>query len=159
MNKASYTERPQRKYPLSTKGLYFIQEQILLAAAYAKAAGGNYILSGCEQDDIYISDGIVIINGELLPFRRGIPDEKVHIVQATVDVTAESVTYEAACTYRYVMFGSNIDGSDTFTWSDFQRLPTNRELKELIEKITPNITVNGSLPSSPKDGDIYIKTT
>ena len=67
MNKAQYTGRPERNYPLSTETLDFIQDQVLLAAEWAKMAGGNYILSGCEDTGDRIGDGTLIIEGEVSP--------------------------------------------------------------------------------------------
>ena len=130
MNKAFYKNRVQRKFPLSTEGLDFIQLQTLLAAEYAQAAGGNYILSGCAVNGSNVSAGTLIINGELLPFIGGTLQNKVRIVQVTENITAGSDTYNDSYIHRHVEFGSNIGGTDTFNWADFAPFPTNKFLLE-----------------------------
>ena len=130
MNKAFYTERVQRNFPLSTEGLDFIQLQIEMAANYARAAGGNYILSGCAVNGSNVATGTVIINGELLPFIGGTLQNKVRIVQTTENITAGSETYNDAYVRRYVEFGSNIGNADTFNWADLKAFPTNKYLAE-----------------------------
>jgi microcystin-dependent protein len=130
MNKGNYTDRTQRKFPLSTEGLDFIQQQILSAAEYAQAAGGNYILSGCAVSGSNVSPGTVIINGELLPFVGGTLQDKVRIVQTKESITAGSETYADAYIRRHVEFGSYAGGADTFNWVDLTAFPTNKFLLE-----------------------------
>jgi hypothetical protein len=130
MNKANYTGRPQRNFPLSTEGLDFIQQQILLAAEYSRAAGGNYILSGCVVSGNNVSSGTVVINGELLPFVGGTLQTKIRIFATAESVTAGSETYDDAYTRRFVGFGSNLNDVDTFNWADLAEFPTNKFLLE-----------------------------
>ena len=152
MNKAFYTEMIQRKFPLSTEGLDFIQTQILLAAEYAKAAGGNYILSGCTVTGSNVSDGTVIIDGELLPFKGGIKQNTVRIRETMESISAENEIYINAYLKKYVEFGNNVDGENNFNWSDFKEFPTN---KYLIENTVPSVrTVNGL----PLTDDISLST-
>jgi microcystin-dependent protein len=130
MNKANYTERTQRSFPLSTEGLGFIQQQVLLAAEYAKSAGGNYILSGCTVTGTNVTAGTIILNGELLPFAGGTLQAKIRIVETKESITAGSETYNEAYVHRHVEFGSNLNNIDTFDWADIALFPTNRFLLE-----------------------------
>jgi microcystin-dependent protein len=128
MNKANYTEK--NSFPLSTQGLDFIQRQILLAAEYAKAAGGNYILSGCEENGQTVTDGTLVINGEIIPFKGGTKQTTVRIVESGESVTAGSETYLNAYTKREIQFGSNVGGQHTFSWASIKAFPTNKYLAE-----------------------------
>jgi microcystin-dependent protein len=130
MNKANYTGRAQRNFPLSTEGLDFMQRLSLLAGEYTNAAGGNYILSGCVVSGNNVSSGTVIIDGELLPFAGGALQTKIRIVEVKENVTAGSETYEDAYVHRFVEFGSNLNDIDTFNWADLAVFPTNKFLFE-----------------------------
>jgi microcystin-dependent protein len=130
MNKANYINRKQRNFPLSTEGLDFIQQQIMLAAEYAQAGGGNYILSGCNVVGTNVSHGRVIINGELLTFVGGALQTKIRIRETKETVMAGSETYEDSYVYRYVEFGSNLNNVDTFNFADLAPFPTNKYLLE-----------------------------
>ena len=130
MNKAQYTGRPERNYPLSTETLDFIQGQVLLAAEWAKMAGGNYILSGCEDTGDRIGDGTLIIEGEVLPFVGGIKQGMIRIVTTKTSITAGGNTYDEARTFRAAQFGRNLQDAETYPWADFKPLPTNKFLLE-----------------------------
>jgi hypothetical protein len=159
MNKANYTGHVQQKVPLSTEGLDFIQQQILLAAEYAKAAGGNYILGGCTDNGNSVSDGTLILNGEIIEFRGGPKQSEIRIAETAESVTAAGETYENLYTRRHAEFGSNVDAADTFLWTEVKPFPTN---KWLTEHYVPNTrTVNGlSLLNdiTLKQPDILTKT-
>ena len=130
MNKAQYTGRPERNYPLSTETLDFIQGQVLLAAEWAKMAGGNYILSGCEDTGDRIGDGTLIIEGEVLPFVGGIKQGMIRIVTTKTSITAGGNTYDEARTFCAAQFGRNLQDAETYPWADFKPLPTNKFLLE-----------------------------
>jgi len=72
----------------------------------------------------------VVVAGEILPFvgGTGMEASSVRIKQVKSDIVAEYDTYTEALTDRFVEFGSNVGGVDTFTWSDFVRVKTNIEL-------------------------------
>ena len=125
-------DRPQRRVPYSTKGMDFVQNQILLAAELAKMAGDNYILSGCTVNGNNVLPGTMILNGEIIPFVGGGLQTKVRIVQTSESVTAGAETYEDMYIYRRAEFGSNLNSVDTFLWSEIRRLPTIKELLELF---------------------------
>jgi|GEM_PF-1050614 len=128
MNKANYTEK--NSFPLSTQGLDFIQQQILLAAEYAGAAGGNYILSGCQENGQTVAAGVLVVEGEIIPFKGGTKHTTVRIVETKEQITAGSETYFDAYTKRHVEFGANLSNVDTFAWDEFTAFPTNKFLLE-----------------------------
>jgi microcystin-dependent protein len=129
MNRANYTNRVQRKFPLSTEGLDFIQLQIMLAAEYTQAAGGNYILSGCAVAGGRAAAGIMVINGEILTFIGGDLQDKVRIVELSEGITAEGSNFPDSYIRRHVEFGQNLGGADTFNWADITPFPTNKFLQ------------------------------
>jgi microcystin-dependent protein len=124
MNRAQYTGWPSSNFPLSTEGLDFIQSQVMMAAAFAKSAGGNYILSGCTVTGTTASAGIMVLNGEIITFVGGTIQTTVRIKETATDITAGSVTYTGAYKTRVAEFGSNVGGVDTFTWADITAFPT-----------------------------------
>jgi hypothetical protein len=130
MNKANYTGQPLQQFPISTEGLDFIQQQILLAAEYAQSAGGNYILSGCTDSGAGVSDGILVLNGEIIRFSGGPKGTNVRIVTGTESITANGQTYENARIIRHAEFGENVGGTDTFAWGTITPFPTNRHIAE-----------------------------
>ena len=130
MNRANYTDRVQRKFPLSTEGLDFIQMQIMLAAEYAQTAGGNYILSGCAVIGGRGLPGVMILNNEILTFAGGDFQDTVRIVEVSEAITAEGSNYPDAYVRRHVEFGQNLGNVDTFNWADLQPFPTNKFLLE-----------------------------
>lgn len=56
-------------FPLSTNILDAMQEAYQLFNELGEAVGKNCILSGCNTVGVNISDGVVVINGEILPFK------------------------------------------------------------------------------------------
>lgn len=122
----------KKKFPLSTQVLEFIQNMIKQAHKLALVGGADkYIVTGCTETAVNTwAAGYVVINGEILPFLGGTGTlgSSVRIKQTKTDIVAEYDTYEEALTDRYVEFGSNVGGADTFTWSDFVRVKTNLEL-------------------------------
>jgi hypothetical protein len=132
MNRGNYTGRAQQSVPLSTYGLDFIQQQILLAAEMAKIAGYNCILSGCEEAGNNVAPGTLIINGEILPFLGGTKQSKVRIVQTAESVTAATETYDQLYVRRHVEFGANLNDVNTFNWSDFTAVLTSKYVKDNV---------------------------
>lgn len=130
MNKAIYTGWPSSNFPLSTEGLDFVQEQILLAAQYAAAAGGNYILSGCSVTGTTAASGIMILAGEIVTFAGGTLQTTIRVKETASDITAGSVTYTGAYKTRVAEFGSNLGGTDTYNWADITTFPTNAYLQD-----------------------------
>jgi microcystin-dependent protein len=102
----------------------------MLAAEYAQAAGGNYILSGCAVSGGRAASGIMVINGEILTFVGGDLQDKVRIVETSEGITAEGSNYPDSYVHRHVEFGQNLNSVDTFNWADLKPFPTNKFLFE-----------------------------
>ena len=129
MNKGNFTAKSS--FPPSTYMLDFLQNQSFMAGNMAQLGGQNYILSGCTETGTSVSAGLIVINGEILPFEAGTKKEKITIQETMVNEHAFGVDYPEAYIYRTAKF------SDTgeYNWSDFVQVLTNRQLQQRIEQI------------------------
>lgn len=129
MNKINFTAKDN--FPLSSDTMDMMQQMIGTSASMALLGGSNYILSGCVDDGTNVSNGIIIIGGEILPFEGGAKKTKITIQQTTKTLTAFGVDYPEAYIYRTAKF------SDTgeYTWSDFVQVLTNKQIEERINAL------------------------
>lgn len=151
MNKATYTGYASQNFPLSVEGLDFIQNQILLAAEFAKMAGGNYILSGCGVSGTIAASGIMILGGEIIPFAGGTVQATVRVKETASDVTAGSITYSGAYKTRIAEFGNNVSGTDNYNWADLTAFPTvaylaaNKASKDELQEVRDMVMPQGAI--------------
>lgn len=129
MNKINFTAKDN--FPLSSDTMDMMQQMIGSSASMALLGGSNYILSGCVDDGTNVSNGIIIIGGEILPFEGGTKKTKITIQQTTKTLTAFGIDYPEAYIYRSAKF------SDTgeYTWSDFVQVLTNKQIEERINAL------------------------
>lgn len=121
------------KFPQYREALVKMQDMIHLVAALAGMGGKNYILSGCTfGNDGKTSDGLVVVNGELLPFVGGDTKAKIIIKETRQDETAFNVVYPELYITRVAQFSDNGE----YSWSDFEQVKSNVELYKLIRDIT-----------------------
>jgi hypothetical protein len=132
MNRANFFNNHQ-SFPVSTRMLDFMQAQMALVANYAKAAGGNCILSGCTDQGASVTDGVLILGGEIIEFVGGVKQTTVRIVETTQSETAAGITYHNAYTFRTAEFGSNLGGAQTFAWEDIVPLPANAAILAAVQ--------------------------
>lgn len=126
-------------FPLSTQILDAMQQAYYTTNQFGHLAGNLVIATGCFESNNTVSDGYVIINGELLFFKGSTVGDNVIIVELPEepqrgfeDGSAKSVIYE-----RYATFGS---GNPSFPWSSFRRPLTLLQIEDRIktlEKTTP----------------------
>lgn len=131
MNKVNITAKDD--FPMDSEGMDFIQKMIHQAYKLAKLGGGDYILDGCTEEAGIVSDGQVVINGELMDFRGGKKQEYIIIIEdkETIydeDETGELKDYPEAYITRYATLAD--DGK--LKWDNMKRVVTNRELSEKI---------------------------
>ncbi|MCM1311185.1 MAG: hypothetical protein NC301_09240 [Bacteroides sp.] len=154
MNKAEYLSTLVKDggnglYPLSTQGLNFIQDQIAALQALAYIGGKRYILRSPHADPTTgkITDGLVVIDGELLPLRITSSLAKfsgIQVVEEKEDVVADGTTYKEARTYRYarcVSFYSK-DVPNLYPASGFANLQSN---DALTKKLQEYVAINSEL--------------
>lgn len=129
MNKGNFTAKDN--FPVSTFTYDFLQNMAQLAGNIAQLGGQNYILSGCVVTDTTVSAGLIVINGEILPFEAGTKKAKITI-QETMDTDHfNGIDYPESYIHRVAKFADNGE----YNWSDFVQVLTNRQLEEKIEAL------------------------
>ena len=161
MDKINFTAKDN--FPFSIDTANMMQNQTMLAAKMALLGGNNYILQGCIENNGVVSDGIIIINGELLPFEGGEMKSKITVSQTTKTLSAFNVDYPEAYIYKTAKF------SDTgeYNWSDFVQVLTNKQIEDRINSLKGEETGfvkmwSGRIDRIPEDyrlcnGDIVTK--
>lgn len=132
MDKVNFLNRDN--FPLYAEGVNIVQNAAFMAAMCALIGGDNYILSGCVENSEHtsISDGYIVINGEILPFSGGTIKEKIKIVETKQSLHAFGVDYPESYIFKVAQFSETGD----INWSDIERLRTNQNLYKQIKDIT-----------------------
>lgn len=105
-------------FPLTTNILNAMQNAYNIFNSLGGLVGGYTIISGCEQTGNNVSDGVVYINGELLPFKGGTKISKVRIVENIESKQFEDGQTKAVLFKRFAQFGTGVNAID---WSKFKR--------------------------------------
>jgi microcystin-dependent protein len=121
----------QDSFPVSTNTLERLQQEISRVANMSFLGGSNYILSGCVDSGTNVTPGIIVIEGELLPFIGGIKQEKIAIQETQQTLTAFGISYPEAYINRVAVFSS----TGQYNWSDFKQVLTTQELQQRIDNI------------------------
>lgn len=103
-------------FPLSTDVLNQMQVTYTLLNSLGMVAGDKSIISGCTSDGSNVSDGVVVINGEILEFKGGPVQTKVIIVEEVTQLVFGDENSKDAIYKRYAQFGT---GTTFWLWSDF----------------------------------------
>ena len=137
MNIANYEQTS--RYPLSTQGLTFIQNQILTAQKMCAALGsGKWIIDGCEEASengvTVITAGAVVVNKEIVEVSKQAKTAACYIKE----VANQSPSRVA----RSLTFGTSVTASDNMAWADFKRvdislLATKAEVEALQDLAMP----------------------
>lgn len=127
MNKQNFDAKD--RFPLSTQALAFMQDMILASANLARIGGDNYILSGCEITGSRVAPGVIVINGEIMPFEGGTIVPTITIVEQAEKISANGLTFEEARVTRKAQFARGT-GTNYYPWAAFRRLQTNKQLEE-----------------------------
>jgi len=113
-------------FPLGTYTLDFMQKSYQLLNTLGNIAGNLSILSGCEEVGRSITDGVVYIDGEVLPFKGAPISEKVIIVETSQKRIFKDGVEKAVEYTRYATFGNSINGH---LWADFKRPLNNQQIE------------------------------
>ena len=137
MNIANYLQG--NRYPLSTQGLDFIQNQVLTVQRLCAVLGvGKWIIDGCEEStsggETTIAAGTVVINKEIVNVDQQTKNATCYIREVQ-NTTPRRVT-------RTLIFGSSVDTTQNLTWSQFERvdisaLATKLEVEALRNLVLP----------------------
>lgn len=117
------------RFPLSTQALTFMQDMVMATAQLTLIGGDNYILSGCTITGNNVSDGIIVINGEIMPFKGGSVIDTITIIEEIIQVSANGLTFENARVRRHAKFATG-SGANYYPWTNFKPLKTNKQLAE-----------------------------
>lgn len=129
----------QAKFPVSTETFDFMQEQILLVTRLAEAIGANVIIKQptlSSSPSTPGSDGLIIVNGELLPFKWG-HGNTIVVCETSEDITAGTQTFVAARTRRWAQHGLGGIPLSNFT--------TLQDMVQLMSRIS---TIEGNYMTS-----------
>lgn len=135
MNKAEFLQAGG--FPLTTNTLDFIQQSFTLLQELTALAGDKVIVNGCVQTGGNVSDGTVILNGELLPFQGGAASASVVLIEEKEEKSFEDGILREVYKNRYVRFGS---GGTSWPWADFVRLKDLKTLRNLPHEVTSSLT-------------------
>lgn len=117
MNRYDFTQ--PGGFPFDQGVLQFMQDCISTAASVANLSGPMSILSGCVVSGGSVSNGVVVINGEILPFTGGVAQAKVIITEEATALTFEDNVSRTVKYVRTAKFGDN--GVSSYLWANFKR--------------------------------------
>jgi hypothetical protein len=139
MKTFDFTPRAGLGFPFDQDTMRVVQDEIFAVANLALLGGNQYILSGCAVIGANVSDGIVVINGEILAFIGGNVSDKVVIIEMDsplnfLDTASLAITPINVVKDRVARFGD--DGSlNPYLWVDFKRNNPNNGLLGRVDKI------------------------
>lgn len=118
-------------FPASSNTLDRLQKATLMVAALTGLGGVNYILSGCQKEGNQIAPGIIVLNGEILPFQGGTIQSKIAVQETKTQLEAFDVLYPEAYIDRVAVFSD----LGEYNWGDLVHILTNKELEIRISEI------------------------
>lgn len=107
-------------FPLSTNILDAMQEAYSVFNTLGSLAGNRAIINGCVVSGNNVSDGVIYLNGEVLPFKGGTLGDSIIIREDTESRIFEDGATKPVIFKRYATFGSSTP-EKTFAWADFKR--------------------------------------
>ena len=119
MNKINFNQTGG--FPLSTNILDAMQSAYAIFNQLGSLAGNKAIISGCEQLGNTIADGVIFLNGEILPFKGGAIGTSVIIKEESESRVFEDGATKPVIFKKYATFGSSLP-EKTFVWADFKSI-------------------------------------
>lgn len=107
-------------FPLDTDIMGAMQTAYSLFNSLGNLAGNKAIISGCTVAGSSVSDGVVFIDGEVLPFKGGPESTNVFIKEEIESRIFEDGATKPVIVKRYATFGSSTP-EKTFAWAEFKR--------------------------------------
>ncbi|BAV09405.1 hypothetical protein SAMN05421788_101841 [Filimonas lacunae] len=96
--------------------------------AIAGILGNKLILSGCTEQNGSVSEGWIVINGEVIPFASGLKADYITIETTTATEQFEDGEQKPVYTVKKARLSTISSGNVAF--SDFVRLPFGENLKD-----------------------------
>lgn len=116
-------------FPLDTDVLEFMQESYALLHALGELAGNLSILRGCEVVGNTVTNGIVYIDGVIMPFKGGTASENVSVRTVETALIFEDGASKTVLFEKQAEFGGVVN---VYKWEDFHRV---ENIKSILEKI------------------------
>lgn len=114
--------------PLTNDLMDTLQSAYQIYNVLGDLAGNFTILSGCDISGATISPGIVVINGDVLPFEGGLITSDVFIEETEILKTFQDQVDKVLIKKKIVKFGN---GLVTYPWANFVKLDT---IKQIMDK-------------------------
>ena len=124
-------------FPWDVNILNFAQNATQISQQLGEIIAPLAIVKGCIENGNNVSDGLVYINGELLPFKGALKQEKIRIVEQAEQRELENGVKFNCLITRYATFGAG--AGTTYNYADFYRAPT---IKQIDEKINDKTAFN-----------------
>lgn len=131
MNKVNYDQT--EGFPLDVNILDFGQKANQISQQLGEIIAPLAIVKGCVENGNNISDGLVYIDGELMPFKGGLKQNQILIVESFEQREFENGASKDVLITRYATFG--IGATKSYNWADFHRSVSNKEItKRLVHQ-------------------------
>lgn len=118
-------------FPVSSDTLNRLQEATNMVSKLALQVGVNYKLSGCEITGSKAAPGVIVLDGEILPFLGGEIQPEIAIQETKITLDAFDVKYPEAYINRIAVFAAE----GVYKWDDLKKVPTNQELDDRISSL------------------------
>jgi len=143
-------------FPADNEFLMLIQSIIGEVSNLAALGGSDYILKGCVNTAGVVSDGFMVLDGEVVKFQGGAIGTEVTIIE-----TVENATYledispadgqgdsKPTYFYRVAQFGNT--GVYTVDWADLSRINPIVELQKAATPVGAIVMWAGSIGAIPE---------
>ncbi|WP_417366915.1 hypothetical protein [Flavobacterium beibuense] len=117
-------------FPLKAERLAEMQAAYGLFNTLGLIAGNFSIITGCEVAGSNITDGVIVINGEVLPFQGGAPLANVIIIENQTSKEFENGSVKVVHYERYAKFGT---AATQYAWNNFKRIFPTRDLQSALD--------------------------
>ncbi len=125
-------------FPFETNILDEMQKAYEIFNALGSIAGNFSIISGCDVVGATAANGVVFINGEVLPFVGGTVTTNVKIVEAITPLEFEDLNTRDVIYKRHATFGT---AAVVYPWADFKRPIPTKDLAALFTGIADQFNV------------------
>ncbi|TXI14614.1 MAG: hypothetical protein E6Q66_05800 [Pedobacter sp.] len=120
-------------FPLETDTLNFLQNGFIDPIKALTALGGNnYIISGVVETNGKVSDGWVVINGEVLPFKGDFKQSTVIVTRTAKTAHFEDGSEHEVYFTRQAIFGT---GLESIPFASMTRISDLQQQKKCIDDL------------------------
>ncbi|WP_407512800.1 phage baseplate protein [Elizabethkingia miricola] len=117
----------------TTETLTNIQEAYSIVEGVGRMAGNMAIISGCDEfSNSIISDGVVVINGELLNFKGGVKQNTVIIREEKHSIKFQNGEVKDVIVDRFATFGFS---NQYYPWADFKKVIPLNSIEARLTKL------------------------